>query len=151
MPCQEGIMSQGHRLPEDVADELAAEAPNKEWLRAVTDRLDDKIEAGDLAEILSVWDLSQQDLADAFGVTRQSVSKWLRSGVPADRAPALADLASATEELKRRIQRERIPAVVRRSAETLGGRSLLKMAQAGEHEGVLRAVKRMFDLMRIQP
>lgn len=144
-------MSRQPRPPEDVGDELAAEAPNKEWLRAVIDRLDERLEAGDLAEILSVWDLSQQDLADAFGVIRQLVSKWLRSGVLADRTSALADLVSATEELKRRVQRERIPAVVRRSTEALGDRSLLKMAQAGEHERVLWAVKGMFDLGRVHP
>lgn len=144
-------MSGQPRTPEDAADELAAEAPSREWLRAVTDRLDERIEAGDLAEVLSAWDLSQQDLADAFGVTRQSVSKWLRSGLPADRTPALADLVSATRVLKRRLKRERIPAVVRRSAEALGGRSLLEMTRAGEHEEVLRAVERMFDIRRVQP
>lgn len=139
------------RAPEDAADELAAEAPDQDWLRAVTDHLTAKLQTGELERFLSVWDLSLADAAEAFGVTRQAVSKWQRSGVPADRMPALLDLVSATEELERRVRRERIPAVVRRSAESLGGRSLLEMAKAGEHMEVREAVKRMFDLRRVQP
>lgn len=139
------------RAPEEAADELAAEAPDQDWLRAVTDHLDAKLQAGELECFLSAWDLSLAEAAEAFGVSRQAVSKWKQSGVPADRMPALLDLVSATEMLQRRVLRERIPAVVRRSADSLGGRSLLEMAQAGEHKEVREAVTRMFNLRRVQP
>lgn len=143
-------MDPTRRTPEEAADELAAEAPDQEWLRAVIDRLDAKLEAGELERFLSAWDLSFAGAAEAFGVSRQAVSKWQHVGVPADRMPALLDLVSATEELERRVRRERIPAVVRRSADALGGQSLLELAQAGKHAEVREAVKRMYDL-RHQP
>lgn len=144
-------MTPTRRAPEEVADELAAEAPDQEWLRAVTDRLYAKLEAGELKHFLSAWDLSLAEAAEAFGVSRQAVSKWQQAGVPADRMPTLLDLVSATEELERRVRRERIPAVVRRSVDSLGGRSLLDMAQAGKPAEVRDAVERMFDLRRVQP
>ena len=74
--------------------------------------------------------------AAIFGVSRQAVAKWRGSGVPDDRAVALADLAAATDVLERYVRRDRIPAVVRRPATLLGGRSLLELAEAGEHEAV---------------
>jgi hypothetical protein len=95
--------------------------------------------------------LSNAEAARLFGVSRQAFSKWLESGVPADRVPAVADLAAATDLLDRRIKRERIPAVVRRTSPLLQGRSLLEMAEAGEHAAVRAAVASMFDLRRVQP
>ena len=86
-----------------------------------------------------------------FSVSRQALSKWRRSGVPADRVPALMNLAEATDLLDRRVKRERIPAVVRRPAETLGGQSLLDLAFEGRHAEVRDAVSALFDLRRVQP
>jgi hypothetical protein len=79
------------------------------------------------------------------------LSKWRQSGVPADRTPALMDHAAATDELDRRVKRERIPAVVRRPAPDLAGRSLLDLAMENRHAEVRQAVARMFDLSRVQP
>lgn len=86
-----------------------------------------------------------------FGVSRQAFSKWLQKGVPAERTPALADLAAATDILDSRVKRERIPAVVRRGAEILGGESLYELACKGRHNEVMEMVRMLFDLRRIQP
>ena len=43
-----------------------------------------------------------------------AVSKWLEQGGPAERVETVADLAAATDLLVRYLQRDRIPAVVRR-------------------------------------
>jgi hypothetical protein len=48
-----------------------------------------------------------------------AVSKWLEQGVPAERVETVADLAAATDLLVRYLQRDRIPAVVRRPAPAL--------------------------------
>jgi hypothetical protein len=63
----------------------------------------------------------------------------------------VADLAAATDVLDRRLKRELIPAVVRREAPALGGHSLYEMACQGHHDEVLKAVRAMFDLRRVQP
>ena len=59
--------------------------------------------------------------------------------------------SEATDLLDRRVKRERIPAVVRRSAANLGGRSLLDLAYSGRYREVRDAVAAMFDLRRVQP
>jgi len=133
------------------AERLIAEAPDLDWLRALTDALDRAVRQTPLERLLRLWGLSKAEAARVFGVSRQAFSKWLESGVPSDRAPAVADLAAATDLLDRRIKRERIPAVVRRPSPLLAGRSLLEMATAGEHAAVHAAVASMFDLRRIQP
>lgn len=137
--------------PHAVAAQLIADAPDLGWLRALTDDLDREVRTAPLARFLSLWGLSNAEAARVFGVSRQAFSKWLQSGVPADRTPAVADLAAATDLLDRRVKRERIPAVVRRPAPMLDGRSLLEIAGEGRHADIREAVRAMFDLRRIQP
>lgn len=133
------------------AERLIAEAPDLDWLRALTDVLDRAVRQAPLERLVRLWGLSHAEAARLFGVSRQAFSKWLASGVPPDRAPAVADLAAATDLLDRRIKRERIPAVVRRPSPLLAGRSLLAMAATGDHAAVRAAVASMFDLRRVQP
>jgi hypothetical protein len=64
---------------------------------------------------------------------------------------ALADLAAATDILERYVRRDRIPAVVRRRADVLGGLSLLEIAEAGRFADVRRGVVTMLDLRRVAP
>lgn len=135
----------------DFAEELIRKAPDEDWLRELTDLLDQRVRTDPLERFCTLWGLSRAEAGRAFGVSRQAVSKWFQNGVPADREPTLADLAAATEILARRVKRERIPAVVRRDAEVLDGRSLYDIACQGRHRDVLEAVRTMFDLRRVQP
>jgi transcriptional regulator with XRE-family HTH domain len=136
--------------PHDVAERLASEAPDLDWLRALTDDLDRRVRSAPLERFLTLWGLSASEAARVFGVSRQALSKWRSGGVPADRTPALADLGAATDELDRRVKRERIPAVVRRPAPILGDRSLYDLACEGRHAEVRQAVSTIFDLRRVQ-
>lgn len=139
------------RTPGEVADALAADAPDDDWLRALTDDLDRRVRTRPLERFMKLWALSASEAARAFGVTRQAFSKWHRNGVPAERATALADLAEATDTLDRHLKRERIPAVVRRPAPGLGGLSLYDLASRGRHAELREVVDAMFDLRRVQP
>ncbi len=135
----------------DVAERLIAEAPDLDWLRRVTDELDRAVRKEPLERLTRLWGLSNAEAARLFGVTRQAFSKWLERGVPSDRATAVADLAAATDLLDRRVKRERIPAVVRRPAPLLEGRSLYELACEGRHGEIREAVAEMLDLRRVQP
>lgn len=137
--------------PEQTAAQLIAEAPDAAWLRAVADTLDRELRLSPLQRIQRLWGLSSAEAASLFGVSRQAYSKWLKAGVPAERSEAVADLAAATDLLDRYLKRERIPAVVRRSAAMLGNRTLIDLARAGDYQGVREAVASMFDLRRVQP
>ncbi len=104
-----------------------------------------------LDRLMASWDLSAAGTGRIFGVTRQAVAKWRGSGVPDERAVALADLAAATDVLERYVRRDRIPAVVRRPAALLGDRSMLELAELGDYAGVRRGATLMVDLRRTQP
>ncbi len=136
--------------PAAAAAELARDQDDSwtlEFLRA----LEARVRSAPLERLMATWDLSAAATGRLFGVSRQAVAKWRGSGVPDDRAVALADLVAATDVLERYVRRDRIPAVVRRPAELLGGESLLTLAEAGEHAAVRRGVVLMLDLRRVQP
>ena len=139
------------RTPEEAAAELAGEAPDEAWLRAVVEDLDRRIATEPLERLLKLWGLSAAEAARMFQVSRQAFSRWRSAGVPPARADAVSALAAATDLLERYVKRERIPAVVRRPAETLGNRSLYETACEGEHQKVREETARMFDLTRVQP
>jgi hypothetical protein len=136
--------------PRDAAATITASA-DADWTRQLVDELDRAVRSDPLERFVELWGLSNSAAATVFGVSRQAFSKWLKTGVPAGRADATADLATATDLLDRYVKRERIPAVVRRVAPMLENRSLLDLASDGDTRRVAEAVEQMFDLRRIQP
>lgn len=136
--------------PTEAAASLAARG-GSEWTRQLVDELDRTVRTDPLDRFVTLWDLSNAAAARVFGVSRQAFSKWRKTGPPAVRSSAVADLASATDLLDRYVKRERIPAVVRRPAEQFGGYSLLEIAEQGDTPVVLDHVAAMFDLRRTQP
>lgn len=132
--------------PREAAERVyAAHATERGWLDAFAEYLDRRRAGRSLARTLAVWGLSQADAARLFGVSRQAVGKWLQQGAPAARAESIADLAAATDFLVRYLQRDRIPAVVRRPIPARAGRSLLELAQRGQTREVLATCREMFS------
>ena len=102
--------------PEEAAEQIfRAYKDESAWLDAFTESLDRQRAGQSLARTLAVWALSQAEAARFFGVSRQAVGKWLRRGVPPERADAISDLAAATDLLVHHLKCDRIPAVVRRA------------------------------------
>ena len=135
--------------PAAAARELSRTA-DPTWLATFIRSLDLGTGRADLSRVLKVWGLSQAAAAELFGVSRQAIGKWLKRGLPADRVEAVADLAAATDILIRHLKASRIPAVVRRPADRLDGRSLLELAGAGRTGEVLTACRRMFEFGSVQ-
>lgn len=121
------------------------------WTRAFLSALQDQVRDDPLERLLDTWGLSASGAGRIFGVSRQAIAKWRAHGVPDDRLVALADLDAATDVLLRYVRRERIPAVVRRPADLLGGASLLELAEERRYADVRRGAAHMLDLRRIQP
>ena len=137
--------------PREAAEQLLQTATvDAAWLDAFSEYLDQRRSGLSLAQILSLWDLSQSEAARLFGVSRQALSKWFRQGIPSERARATADLAAASDLLVRYIKRERIPAVVRRAIPALDGVSLLDLLEQGRTGELLKACRDMFDFERAQ-
>jgi hypothetical protein len=136
--------------PRTAAVQVSA-AGDDAWTQEFLRALEARVRTAPLERLLASWDLSAAGAGRIFGVSRQAVAKWRGSGVPEERAVALADLVAATDVLERYVRRDRIPAVVRRPAPVLGGVSLLELAEAGRYEDVRRGVAQMLDVRRIQP
>jgi predicted transcriptional regulator len=144
-PAAALIEAVGRLDPRSAAQRLIeAQKDRTGWLDAFAEQLDRARHANVLERVLAVWDLSQADAARLFGVSRQAISKWLRQGVPPERAGAIADLAAATDLLVHHVKRERIPAVVRRPAAALGNTSLLGLLERHDARAVLTACREMF-------
>jgi hypothetical protein len=129
--------------PEQYAKALIQKA-DKAWIVELTRSLN-RLVGSDFDRVLAVWNLNQTEAARLFDVSRQAISKWRKHGVPKDNLEAVANLSAATDLLIRYLKRDRIPAVVRRKAEGLGGKSLLDLVSDGRTHDVLEACREMFD------
>ena len=129
--------------PRDAASRLL-EARGDAWVAELAQELDHRLSGRQLDRVLRLWGLSRTELGELFGVSRQAVSKWIRDGVPSDRATAVADIEAITDLLDRYIKRDRIAAVVRRRADGLGGHSLLELVGSGRTAEALELTRRMF-------
>lgn len=138
-----GPAAADHRAEAVVSQLLATESPDV--LARIAVRLDQARAVHPLDRVMRAWDLSHADVATMFSLSRQAIAKWLHVGVPAERATSVADMAAATDLLQHHLKSDRIPAVVRRPAPALGGRSLLDLAEAGEFTAVLAACRAMFQ------
>ena len=139
-------------IVESMANEvLLRSGGDADVLRRIIDRLDHELNAGPLQRTVRLWDLSATQLGEMFGLSRQAASKWLAEGAPASRRDQVALLGQATDLLDQWVKRERIPAVVRRPVEALGGRTRLEVALAGEFETLRDELYDTFDLTRIAP
>ncbi len=129
--------------PREAAARLLAEHDDR-WVAQLADELERRLSGRRLERVMRLWMLSRAELGALFGVSRQAVSKWLRDGVPPDRAEQVADVEAVTDLLERYLKRERIPAVVRRRADRLGQSSLVELVSAGHSHEALRLTRQMF-------
>ena len=132
-----------HLDPREAAARLLAEHDDA-WVVRLTDELDRHLGGRQLERVMRLWHLSRAELGQLFGVSRQAVSRWITSGVPADRAPQVADVEAITDLLDHHLKRDRIPAVVRREAPQLDGTSLFDLVASGRHQDALRRTRQMF-------
>ena len=135
--------------PEVAAEHVFTSHKHEEaWLDAFTESLDRRRARASFARTLEVWNVSQTEAARFFGVSRQAVSKWLRQGIPPERATAISDLAAATDLLVMHLRRDMIPAVVRRPIQALGGITLMDLLAQGDTRILLETCRDMFRFER---
>ena len=134
--------------PDAVAQRLlAADEPAT---RALAQAIERRLATGSLDHLERVWDLSASQAALLFGVSRQAYAKWRVGGIPAERRADVAEISAITSALLNQVKVDRIPAVVRRDAEALGGGSIIDLVRRDPRAARL-AVEAMLDLRRVQP
>jgi transcriptional regulator with XRE-family HTH domain len=93
-----------------------------------------------------MFDLTNTEFADLFGVTRQAIEQWERVGdVPAARRARLANLLSVGEILERKLQPGRLPLIARRPAAAYGGQTMLEMVRVGRDQELKEITERALD------
>ncbi len=98
--------------------------------------------------IAAAFGLSDAGLSEFFGVPRQTASLWLVDGIPAARQGKAVIILEIANLLTHHLRTDRISAIARRPAEAYGGRTMLEMIEAGEHEELRRIVRVSFDFCR---
>ena len=154
-PSMAGAMTRASDLMREVVADpdavaqllLAADEPAT---RALAQAIERRLATGSLDHLERVWDLSAAQAALLFGVSRQAYAKWRVGGIPAERRADVAEISAITSALLNQVKVDRIPAVVRRDAEALGGGSIIDLVR--QDPGAARlAVEAMLDLRRVQP
>ena len=102
-------------------------------------------EQSELERVQSVFGLNLTELAGLFGVTRQATSLWLIDGPPSARLAKVASLAAVADILAHRLKPARIGGIARKPTVAYGGRSMLELIAADEHDWLLESVRRSFD------
>jgi hypothetical protein len=98
-----------------------------------------------LQRIRDVLALNRTETAALFGVRRQALEGWERSGVPRERQEKLARIGAIVDLLSAQLKADRIPAVARRPAPAYGERSLLEAIAADDEAVVLERLGAGFD------
>lgn len=89
--------------------------------------------------------LTDGELGDLFGVSRQAIAQWRDRGVPGERRAKLSNLVSVVDVLDRKLKPGRLPLVVRRPAEAFEGRTLLEVVAADRDAELRETIDRAFD------
>ena len=123
---------------------VLASGDSDHWLESLAEHLYRRLPSVGLKRVLSVWSLGGQEAADGFGVSQETLESWLQHGVPDDISEPLANLSAATDVLLHYLKADRIPAVVRRPARRLGGKSLVDLYSERDTAGILESCRSMF-------
>ena len=100
------------------------------------------------AQIVDAFGLSTAELGRLFGVSRQAADQWLGSDVPADRRGKASTVLAIADLLSHRLKPGKLPGVARRPAGAYGGRTMLEMIAAGQHEELRESVRASFDFAK---
>ncbi len=133
-------------VPDSTAGLANADVPREAFVRFARCVWLDATEAVDpLERLMTLFDLNTAALGELFGVKRQAVEQWQTKAVPAERRAKLVVLEQVADLLERYLQPDRIPGISRRKVDAYGGRSMLDMIAADEHEALLDQVRDSFD------
>lgn len=99
----------------------------------------------DLAFVRRVLGISDEQLADLFGIRRASLVGWRKHGIPLNRRASVARLVELARVLARDVREERLPEIVRTPDEWLGGKSILQTIAGAGVEPVFAYLHRLFS------
>jgi DNA-binding XRE family transcriptional regulator len=124
-----------------VVDDLTA----RRFLRRVRFHLNHPDDEHPPRRLMDAFGLSKTELGALFGVRRQAIDQWLERGVPAERQEKVQTLLAIADLLERKLKPARLPGVARRPADAYGGKTMLDLIAADQHDALLKQVRESFD------
>jgi hypothetical protein len=98
---------------------------------------------GKIERVATLLALSPSELARMLDVSREGLRRWLTgSAVAPDRWPTIDELNETVDQLAKYIKPDRLPAVVRRPADSLGGATPLDWLVARRYRDLLATYRR---------
>ncbi len=98
---------------------------------------------------METLDLSRSELAALMGVNRQLIDEWLLDGISSRNLAKLGVLVELADILRYRLLPGLPAEVVRRPAEAYGGRTMLEVIAADEHEWLLQTTRDSFNFSQV--
>src|SRR3954470_8922263 len=98
-----------------------------------------------LDPIAETFELSETELGQLFGVSRQAVGQWRERGVPSSRMTKVTTVAAIGDLLCHQLKPERVPGIARRPADAYGGLSMLEMIERDRQDELQAPIPRSFD------
>lgn len=98
-----------------------------------------------LSEIRSVLGLSEHELAALFGIRRESLIGWRKTGIPVARRASVGRLLDLTRVLYRDLKPERIPEIVRTHDDWLAHGTMLETIAREGPDAVYAYLRRLFS------
>ena len=98
-----------------------------------------------LDRIRNTLGLHESELADLFGVRRQSIQEWRTKGVPVARRASVERLVDLTRVLRDEIVESRIPEIVRTPDEWLDGKNMLETIEQRGVDPIYAYLRRLFS------
>lgn len=89
--------------------------------------------------------ISDEELANLFGIRRASLVRWPKHGIPLNRCASVARLVDLARVLARDVREERLREIVRTPDEWLGGKSILQTIADAGVEPVFAYLHRLFS------
>ena len=103
------------------------------------------VSAHELDVIRSVFGLSETSLAKVFSVSRYTINRWRKLGIPTDRGADVNRIAGLAECFRRRFSPERIPEIVRTPGRGLGEKTVIDILLEGDIERVYAYLEELFS------
>jgi hypothetical protein len=98
---------------------------------------------GKIQRVATLLALSSGELARLLDVSREGLRRWLGgASVASDRWQTIDELNDTVEQLGRYLKPDRLPAVIRRPAESLGGATPLDWLVARRYQDLLFTYQR---------
>lgn len=99
----------------------------------------------EVAEVMDILHLQQNEIAVLMGTTPNSIAQWSETGVPSEHVSKFSTIFKISHLLQEQLKPGKPAEVVRRRAPIYNGGTMLDVMASDQHEWLLYRLVRLFD------